>query len=156
MNKKAVDDLMIETRRELPLAEKDKPMAVPDPLSGKKIKPFKQDKPHPLGVGVRKAKNAIARILQDDSNIEKLQFHLQIEFDESPTRFLRTYEPLLRRYERVEGTERKEGVAPIKVVTGVVVNTEREQVKVKLSDGEHTAELTALDQGAIGNGRKES
>lgn len=62
--------------------------------------------PHPLAEGLRRAKLEIAKILEDDANLEHLALTLQDEFKTNPTKFLRVYEPLLRRYEEM-GTEQQ-------------------------------------------------
>ncbi len=70
---------------------------------GKPAKPTRRV--HPMAVGLRKAKEAIAAVLDRSANLEALQLALQSEFDHDPTKFLRVYEPLLRRYEELEKGE---------------------------------------------------
>ena len=61
----------------------------------------KRTESHPLAVGLRAAKAKIAKILEDVDNLDQLETKLQEEFNEDAAKFLRTYEPLLRRYEEL-------------------------------------------------------
>ena len=60
---------------------------------------------HPLAVGIVEAKSVLSALLAKDQNICILRDALQDEFDESPTKFLRVYGPLLALYEKAAGAQ---------------------------------------------------
>jgi len=128
---KQVAQLLNETNDSLPLKDEEKielgrKSTGLVPLSKRGNKGL-----HPLGVGLKHAKVKIAQILEKAENIEMLGISLQMEFEKSPTLFLRTYAPLLKRYEEM-GTDRSgSGPSPVSINTGVIIRTEREQIRVQ-------------------------
>ena len=124
---KEAQNILAETNKELPLSEEHKVVPKRRP-KGSKAKGI--EKIHPMAVGLKEAKAAIANVLQNTNNLGLLASCLQEEFDKDPTKFLRQYEPLLRRYEAMS----KESVGTpshVNVMTGVVIQTDREEVRVR-------------------------
>lgn len=93
MSKQQQDEFMKEVARDAPTTNL---MRKEDNL------PVKPSRTHPMAIGLKEAKQLIARILESEPNLKKLKKGLQEEFNANPTKFFRMYEPLLRRYEDVD------------------------------------------------------
>ncbi len=76
---------------------------------------------HPMAVGLKEAKQLIARILESKPNLKKLERALQREFTDNPTKFFRAYEPLLRRYEEADKLTKNVGV-PVHISGPTLIN----------------------------------
>ena len=74
--------------------------------------------------GLRAAKLIIARILKDEGNLALLEAALTGEFLQDPSKFLRTYGPLLERYEDISPMEGER--IPIRIVAACVNINRRE------------------------------